>query len=168
MWFVIAVIVALVIVLVAAGMVSPQPQSQAWWLVAGVVSLIALSVGVGSSVGMWSFPHGGMMVGGDRNESSPSTIPGVGQIHVVADDLFFDPDTIRVPSGEPTTIEVSNEGQIFHDFSIPGVDFRIPIDAGTRASGTLPGLPNGQYRVECTVPGHAQAGMVGVVVVGDA
>ncbi len=170
MWLVIVVSAALLIVLLAAAKGPQQPQARSPWLVTSVVMLLAASVAVavGSSTGMWSLPHGGMMLGGDRGGSPPSTVPGVTQIAVIVDDMFFEPNRIEISSGEPVTVSVENRGRIFHDFSIIDVDFRIPVDARSQASGTLPSLVMGEYRFECTVPGHAQAGMVGVLVVATA
>jgi hypothetical protein len=37
---------------------------------------------------------------------------------VVAGDSYFQPDTISAPAGEEVTVEVTNEGDMPHEFSI--------------------------------------------------
>lgn len=143
-----------------------RPLIRSPWLGIGLAFMVvAATLAVASSFGMWSLPHGGMMFGDGRIAVTPSTVPGAVELTVIADDLFFDPATISIPVDDVVTISVENRGRIFHDFTIAEVGFRIAVDGGATAAATLPALAEGEYRFVCSVPGHAQAGMVGVLIV---
>jgi uncharacterized cupredoxin-like copper-binding protein len=68
-----------------------------------------------------------------------------------------------VPKGT-VVFKVTNVGHIAHDFSILGK--KIPLlQPGKSASLTVKFAKAGRYPYKCTVPGHAQAGMKGVLTV---
>ena len=100
---------------------------------------------------------------GESQASEP--IPGAREITVEAGDLYFEPDTIRIEAGEPVNLTVTNVGDAFHDFTIAALDVMIDVPAGTTATGGLTVAEPGSYTYECTVPGHAAAGMTGMLVV---
>lgn len=110
--------------------------------------------------------HGGPMMGwgGPTGESVPE-IPGARPVEVEAVDLAFRPSRIEATATEATTIELTNTGRVLHDLSIPELGFRIVAGPGETARGSLVVEDPGEYRFLCTVPGHAEAGMAGVLVV---
>jgi Cu+-exporting ATPase len=85
---------------------------------------------------------------------------------VVARDVAFDPAEIRIRGGETVVVTFQNEDPIFHDWKVEGV---ANVDAAARPGQTttlrfsIDGA--GEYEYLCTVPGHAEAGMVGRLVV---
>ncbi|MEX2587914.1 MAG: cupredoxin domain-containing protein [Actinomycetota bacterium] len=133
-----------------------------------VVGLVGMAVSSGSGAG-WSYhPHGTMM--GWRVDDSgplPPRIRGGEQIEVQAGEFVFDPSRIEITAGEPVNIGLSNRGALIHDFTIVELDFQLRANAGRRSTGGLEVTDAGRYRFECTIPGHAQAGMVGTLVVND-
>jgi P-type Cu+ transporter len=88
------------------------------------------------------------------------------RIDVVARDLAFVPADVRITAGRTTVLSFRNDGTTFHDWEVEGV---ANVDAGARPGQTQrirftidrPGT----YRIACTVPGHAGAGMTGTLVV---
>jgi Cu+-exporting ATPase len=91
---------------------------------------------------------------------------GANQIAVTAHDLRFSPADIAVRSGSVVVARFKNDDPIFHDWEIEGV---ANIDAGARPGQTqrirfIAPAP-GTYRIVCSVAGHAEAGMVGMLVV---
>ena len=62
-----------------------------------------------------------------------------------------------------TTFTVVNRGEASHDFKIAGKKTRI-LNPGARATLKVT-LKKGRYPYLCTVPGHAQSGMKGTLVV---
>lgn len=148
------------------------PPARAWSssavAVTGVViALVAilLTIGAGMGPGWW----GGMGVGhmGTSGDSGTSAEPvtGATEVPVRAGDLWFEPDTLEVRAGETVNITVTNTGRIFHDFTVPDLDFMIDVESGDTVSGALETVVPGEYKFLCTVPGHAAAGMVGTLVV---
>jgi uncharacterized cupredoxin-like copper-binding protein len=61
------------------------------------------------------------------------------------------------------TFKVTNKGKLSHDFSIAGKKTAL-ISPGKSATLTV-NLAKGSYPYQCTVPGHAAAGMKGKLTV---
>jgi plastocyanin len=86
-----------------------------------------------------------------------------GAITVVATDLKFDVGEIKAAPGT-LTVTLVNNGAIDHTLKIAGTPLLLTTRAGKSATGTV-ALKKGTYKFECTIPGHAAAGMKGTVVV---
>ena len=88
---------------------------------------------------------------------------------VVARDARFEPPDITVLEGRTVVLSFRNDDPVFHDWEVEGL---ANVDAGARPGQTQrirfridePGT----YRIVCTVPGHADAGMAGTLVVDPA
>jgi nitrite reductase (NO-forming) len=91
---------------------------------------------------------------------------GAQQVEVTARELRFSPAEVHVRAGGWVVIRFSNDDPVFHDWMVEGL---ANVDAGARPGQTqrirvrldTPGT----LRVRCTVPGHAEAGMTGTLVV---
>jgi uncharacterized cupredoxin-like copper-binding protein len=68
-----------------------------------------------------------------------------------------------VPKGS-VTFRVVNRGTVSHDFKIAGKRTKL-IPKGKSTTLTVKLLKAGKYKFLCTVPGHAAAGMRGVLTV---
>jgi plastocyanin len=99
--------------------------------------------------------------GGESGPSSVVKTATGGAITVVARDLHFDVGTIKASPGT-LTVTLVNLGAIYHTFKIKGTPLYLETNAGQRATGTVT-LTTGTYHFECTVPGHAAAGMRGTI-----
>jgi P-type Cu+ transporter len=91
------------------------------------------------------------------------------QIVIVARQSTFIPAVVHVTAGRFVILELVNEDPVFHDWTVEGL---TNIDAPARPGQTarirfLIDRP-GSYRVVCSVPGHAAAGMTGTLVVDPA
>jgi Cu+-exporting ATPase len=88
------------------------------------------------------------------------------EVSVTARNLRFEPAEVHVRAGGWIVIRFTNDDPVFHDWSVDGL---ANVDAGARPGQTqrirvridAPGT----YRIECSVPGHAAAGMTGTLVV---
>lgn len=79
----------------------------------------------------------------------------------------FDPATITVDAGKPVTLTFQNTGAIEHDWKAEGVPgAEVPPTAAKQSKNVsfTPATP-GTYKTLCTLPGHAEAGMVGQLIV---
>jgi uncharacterized cupredoxin-like copper-binding protein len=98
--------------------------------------------------------------GSDKRPAPP------GPNEVVMSEYRFDPRDITV--GQGAALGVRNEGQLAHDLTLeqPGSGRRLlgtaMLISGGRGELRI-ALPPGRYKMVCTVPGHAQRGMVGVL-----
>ena len=87
-------------------------------------------------------------------------------IDVRASALRFAPAELTIPAGRFVVLRFINDDPVFHDWMVEGL---ANVDAGARPGQTqrirfridTPGT----YRIACSVAGHAEAGMVGRLVV---
>ena len=91
---------------------------------------------------------------------------GAQHVSLTAQDTTYSTTTIEVRAGSFVALEFTNAGAVFHDWHVDGL---ANVEAAAR-----PGQAGhvrfkidapGRYPFECTVPGHADAGMRGVLIV---
>jgi plastocyanin len=91
---------------------------------------------------------------------------GAHQVAVTAHELRFSPAEVRVRADGWVVIRFSNDDPVFHDWMVEGL---ANVDAGARPGQTqrirVRFEGPGTFRILCTVPGHADAGMTGTLVV---
>ena len=86
----------------------------------------------------------------------------------VGNSMSFDPATISVTAGRPVELMLRNNGQMPHDLTLSdGVaqPVKITANGGQTASGSFTIDKPGNYTFECSMPGHAAAGMRGTITV---
>lgn len=134
-----------------------------------VVAFVAVLFAIGASIGpgWWGGMGGGHMRSSGDSGTSAEPVTGATEVPVRAGDLWFEPDILKVTAGDIVNVTVTNEGRIFHDFTVPDLDFMIDVESGDTVSGALEAVAPGEYEFLCTVPGHAAAGMVGTLVVSE-
>lgn len=106
---------------------------------------------------------------GASPSASPMASPAAGAsgegVTVVAVDIAFEQEEIRIPADTDVEITLRNEGMLQHDFVVDELDFVIgPLNGGEEATETL-NASAGEYEYYCSVPGHKEAGMVGTLIV---
>jgi uncharacterized cupredoxin-like copper-binding protein len=77
-------------------------------------------------------------------------------------DIAFKPKEATLPAGGPATLTIQNNGLALHNFSIDALDISVDLGPGESQTVTID-TPAGDYDYYCNIPGHAQAGMVGVL-----
>jgi uncharacterized cupredoxin-like copper-binding protein len=102
-------------------------------------------------------------------------------VEVVMRDLAFEPARIEAAPGEVLELRLVNRGALVHDLTIDEapVEFAV-VESGGRAGGTRADLhfaldarrsmavqvrvaEPGEYLFYCSVPGHRQSGMEGIL-----
>ncbi|HEV2126166.1 MAG TPA: cupredoxin domain-containing protein [Chloroflexota bacterium] len=90
-------------------------------------------------------------------------------VAVVADGMRFSPAEIRVPARASVQVDFANRDVTTpHDFQTLGQyrDARVVLWPGEeRTTGFIAAEKPGRYAFICTVRGHKEAGMVGVIIV---
>jgi nitrite reductase (NO-forming) len=135
---------------------------------AGLLLVVAMWGGAGWGGAGWGWPDGLQMTGHMTSTSSGTAdapVPEASTIEVVATDLRFDPTTVTITAGDTVNLALVNDGRAFHDLTIPALGFLLDAEAGGETSGSLTVDEPGTYEFECSVPGHAEAGMRGTLIV---
>jgi len=98
-------------------------------------------------------------------DAGASTGAAATAVTVTAGDLFFDPKEITIAAGTDVQVTLNNGGALAHDWAVrdqaPATSLLNPGGSETITVN----LPAGSYQFYCTVPGHAEAGMVGTLTV---
>ena len=91
---------------------------------------------------------------------------GAAKVTVVAEGTLFEPREIHLSAGGFVVVTLENRDPIFHDWEVEGL---ANVDVGARAESSnrirVRIERPGTYEYLCTVPGHADAGMRGTLVV---
>lgn len=113
-------------------------------LVALVAAALAVSVAVGASLA--------------------GTAPKV--VKVTAKEFAFEPREVKIKAGQPVRLVLENRGVIEHDIVLEKLGVKTAtIQPGKTAELTFTPKAKGRYPIVCSVPGHKEAGMTGVLVV---
>jgi uncharacterized cupredoxin-like copper-binding protein len=83
------------------------------------------------------------------------------RLELAAVGMAYDPDAIAVEAG---TVEVvfRNDDDILHDLRIEDQPFVLEARAGDTETAQV-SLEPGRYAIYCSIPGHREAGMEGVL-----
>lgn len=92
-------------------------------------------------------------------------VPGAPVVEVEATEFGFQPERLVIDAGETVNLTLINRGGLLHDLTIPELDIQLVAGPGETATAGLETLEAGEYQMLCTVPGHADAGMVAWMVV---
>lgn len=100
-------------------------------------------------------------------QPSASAVPGpIGEITVTAFDIGFEPAMVMVDQAGTYTVRFVNDGGILHDLTFDdGTKLQAAGHAATTGQVTIPA---GGLGFICSVPGHADAGMRGGVMLATA
>lgn len=125
---------------------------------AGLVGLMLLVAACGSAQG-----------GGDRGaDGATGDVAAGATLAVSLTEFALAPDMLHAPAGQSLVIEVTNDGSAPHTFAVDtgsGVEETRELQAGDTQTLEVPALEPGDYRIYCTVSGHADLGMVGTLMV---
>lgn len=93
----------------------------------------------------------------------PTTVQ---EVNVSGNEFAFNPSTITIKNGQLAQITFTNTGKFPHDFSIPDLDVKTKI-IQPGESDSVQFTPNntGSFQFDCTVTGHADKGMTGMLIV---
>jgi uncharacterized cupredoxin-like copper-binding protein len=96
--------------------------------------------------------------------------PAKASITVTSGEFSFEPKIIGLRAGEPTRIELVNQGKVEHALVVAepsgkGDWIHLHAVPGATDTGTYQIDAPGRYKLLCTIVGHTEAGMVGELVV---
>jgi Cu+-exporting ATPase len=107
-----------------------------------------------------------LLVAGSVMAADRAIDAGATSLAVTAKDVRFTPADVHIKADEFTVLTFSNADPVFHDWSVEGLaNVDVPARPGQTAKLRFRVDEPGTYRIICTVPGHAEAGMTGTLVV---
>ena len=127
-------------------MASPNGATRLWASVSAALAVFLLVTVV-------------LAYGGDGQPAPPAATQAAAAVDVSLTEFAITPGTLAAAPGAPQAFALTNDGQAEHNFTIdagPQSETLAPGDATTLESE---GLEAGTYRVFCSLPGHADAGM---------
>jgi uncharacterized cupredoxin-like copper-binding protein len=111
----------------------------------------------------------------------------VTEITVTASDIVYDVERIEIAANQPVRLVLENNGALEHDFVISEIhangveehssghdthgeesvdaDLHVSVAAGQSSTLDFTALEPGEYEYFCSVPGHKEAGMAGILIV---
>ena len=98
--------------------------------------------------------------GGNGNGDGGDGDGGTAGTTLVMVDNAFQPTGLTVSAG--SELEVSNEGQVIHNFTIEDADVDVNVEAGQSTTVTVDAEP-GEYDMVCSF--HVSLGMEGTITV---
>ena len=122
---------------------------------------IAVVLAAGYVVAVWAMT-GKPNYGTATPAQAAATNASATAVTVTAREFAFTVSKTSVPAGD-VVFTVRNEGKIAHNFWIDGTS--TPLIAPGKSATLHVTLSRGQLLYECTVPGHAAAGMKGFLTV---
>ena len=132
------------------------------------LALIACGSTTGATTGGWTHPST-PPAGGAAQPAAAATLASPGQsekITIEAFDLGFTPSMPTVAAAGTYPVEFKNTGSTLHDVTFAD-GTKISAEGGTSATGTVT-VPAAGLAFMCSIPGHADAGMKGEVMVAGA
>lgn len=115
-------------------------------VVVGALALTVAACGGGGDGGAYKEPKG----------------PSLQTAKIEAGNLFFKPDSVKLPAGIDT-IELDGRGGV-HTLVIDGVKgFELRVDGDGDHDSLKLELKPGKYTFYCDIPGHREGGMEGTL-----
>jgi uncharacterized cupredoxin-like copper-binding protein len=102
--------------------------------------------------------------GGGQQGGPPPSPPGATTVTVEETEFAFVPKDMTARAGQ-VTFEIKNVGAVEHNFIIVGTNVQVEGIQPDQSKSVSVTLKAGTYAVECTIPGHKEAGMVGTLTV---
>ncbi len=160
-----AVGVGLVVLGVAAGLVL---------VTLGLVGMISMPArmreGTGPMNEMMGRGMGSMMRGetapmmdGRTGRSAPAPQRDAREVSVVATEFAFRPAEVTVRAAEIVNLVLENRGHMYHTLTVGELGFELRARGARTIGGAFRAETPGNYVFICAVPGHAEAGMQGVI-----
>lgn len=100
----------------------------------------------------------------ESDASDTVSVTGAEGIEVVSHDIYFDPAEVTIPADADVLFLLANEGAAPHNFAIDELDISVD-QAPDESYEVVINAPPGEYEFYCNVPGHREAGMVGMLTV---
>lgn len=93
-------------------------------------------------------------------------VTGLAELHLEADEYYFEPALLRGTPGQKLKLEIENESSTVHSFTIPEQKLDMDIPPKGKVVVEVTFSPSGVVRFFCRF--HSALGMNGMLLTGDA
>ena len=147
------------------------------WIRLGVLvlamGLLAAACSSGDGNGDSTTPAGGnpsagesemgtITIGSDSaNDHGTKDVAGMDETSVELDDFYFEPTILKGTAGEQITLELENEGDALHNFTLSEQSIDQDVESGGTETVTVTLPDSGQLEFFCKF--HRGSGMVGAL-----
>lgn len=127
-----------------------------------ILAVLAIAATFGLAASCGGDDDAEVTVATEATTTEEAAAGGGGATEIAMTEYKFDPADVTV--GARATITVTNDGQLPHNYTVEregaGPLTTGDIDPGSSGEITLDLAPD-EYKVICTIPGHAEQGMGG-------
>jgi uncharacterized cupredoxin-like copper-binding protein len=93
-----------------------------------------------------------------------SAAPAPTSVTITGTEFAYDPSTVFATAGSSVKLVLENKGTVEHDINIDALGLQMDlVKPGQTGELTVPDVKAGSYQFWCTVAGHKEAGMTGVL-----
>jgi len=98
-------------------------------------------------------------------ETNVAATPSAGgdQLIVEMVDVAFSPVEVVIPANTDVTIVLPNNGAVVHNFNVDELSLRSDDVQPGQSQEVVINAPPGEYTFYCSVPGHRELGMIGIL-----
>lgn len=149
---------------------APQRSNSPWLIILIVASIVILI-----SVGYFFFLSKGSSLlhpSQTQETSRPAAtakqevMTKVKQVTITGTDFAFTPSTLTLNKGDKVEVTFKNNGKFPHNLTITDLNVATKtVQSGQQDTIVFTADAAGTYKFLCTVPGHADKGMVGALIV---
>jgi plastocyanin len=86
-------------------------------------------------------------------------------VTVESGEFWFGPQEVVIAAAGTTTLRLIDTGISVHNLTVDELGVQLVASRGRYAETTIVDPPPGTYRFYCSISGHAEAGMVGRLLV---
>ena len=104
-----------------------------------------------------------VLIIGCRPQETTGDIVSGKTLSVSLTEFSFTPSKITANKGETITLNIKNEGIVFHTFTSPELDIDVQLNAGEEKQISFVAKESGTFETLCTVFGHKALGMEGEI-----
>lgn len=101
----------------------------------------------------------------NRWEQSETSVVAPTTIQLLAQDMRFGQQEIRLKASRSTTFVLDNRDFFDHSFDVDALGLHIAMPPNEEVSFSFAPNQPGTYTISCNVPGHREAGMVATLII---
>jgi len=96
-----------------------------------------------------------------------STTPATKNVTLIAEDIVWSTDLIEAQLGQEIQLTIRNDGVLDHNFEFAELAINVLLTPGESQTLSFVLSEAGTFDYICSIPGHEEAGMAGVITISE-